>query len=127
MSTRLQTDIKRRTGKIFFFGVQNGVHFCMGAAKPQMRAFTDDFMVFDQYGAHDRIRTHLSDSALGDLDRSFHEQNILGGYFLHSVLAILSRMPLTNFEESASPYRLASSTASLIATLRGISSRCSIS
>ena len=102
MNAGLEIDIKSGARGIFGAALHR-LDFRMGAAEFFVEAFSDDAALFDKNGSDKRIRVHPALAALGQIQRQLHEEFIVILYFLHSVFAIRSKIPFTNFEESASP------------------------
>ena len=99
MGARLKCNIER-SSRGALCGSANGIYLGMRPAKSLMRPLAYDFIIFHEHRAYQRVGVHKALPFPGEVQRSFHEENI---YFLHSVLAILSRMPFTNLDESDSP------------------------
>src|SRR3989338_6895568 len=105
MRARFEIHVKGRALRIGLAGKKR-VDLGMALAIALMRALADDFVAFDHDGAHQRIRMRLSAAGSRKEDRPLHEMRVfVCHYFLagFSVLAIRSRIPFTNLEESDSP------------------------
>ena len=100
MAAGLKSGIKRRSLRA---GATQGIHLGMRPAEKFMRALRENFAVFHEHRADQRIGMRPAPAFERDVERAAHKTDVLKTYFLHSVLAMRSRMPLTNLDESSSP------------------------
>ena len=105
MRARLKVYVKCRPFRIFLGG-KDRVNLGMALAIALMSALSDNLAFFHDHGADQRIGVRFSAARAGKKKCPPHEEFVLGGhYFLvgFSVLAMWSKMPFTNLEESDSP------------------------
>lgn len=102
MSARFERHIKGRAREVF--NSPESMDFRVGPSELFMSSACDNPAIFDDNGSDHGIGMRFSQAPRGQSERFLHEKNILGSYsLLHSFLAILSRIPFTNLEESGSP------------------------
>ena len=100
MSARLQSDVQGRAAGI---GRTESLYLGVRSTEGPMRTLGDAAPITDQNSPHHRVGFDLSLAPPGFGQGQAHETLVVLPYRSHSVFAMRSRIPFTNFEESASP------------------------